>query len=160
MTLALAMDLGMARSKLETDPALRVVGAYPEWTLEFDDGEDATPPEPDFNDLVILAQNYNQSVFLPYEGDATGDNFADTFRVQDLSRGGRIGHEMRGASVRPALLRDLAIALVGFQLAAAPDPHRPSPEADPRAPVPGRAADAEASAASDFRGSGTRRTAA
>jgi PKD repeat protein len=39
--------------KLETDPALRVVGAYPEWTLEFDDGEDATPPEPDFDDLVI-----------------------------------------------------------------------------------------------------------
>jgi PKD repeat protein len=39
--------------KLETDPALRVVGAYPQWTLEFDDGEDATPPEPDFNDLVI-----------------------------------------------------------------------------------------------------------
>lgn len=39
--------------KLETDPALRVVGAYPEWTLEFDDGEDATPPEPDFNDLVL-----------------------------------------------------------------------------------------------------------
>ena len=39
--------------KLETDPALRVVGAYPEWTLEFDDGEDATPPEPDFNDLII-----------------------------------------------------------------------------------------------------------
>jgi hypothetical protein len=39
--------------KLETPPALRVVGTYPEWTLEFDDGEDATPPEPDFNDLVI-----------------------------------------------------------------------------------------------------------
>jgi PKD repeat protein len=39
--------------KLETDPALRVVGTYPEWTLEFDDGEDATPPEPDFNDMVI-----------------------------------------------------------------------------------------------------------
>jgi PKD repeat protein len=39
--------------KLETDPALRVVGSYPNWTLEFDDGEDATPPEPDFNDLVI-----------------------------------------------------------------------------------------------------------
>ena len=39
--------------KLETEPALRVVGAYPEWTLEFDDGEDATPPEPDFNDMVI-----------------------------------------------------------------------------------------------------------
>ena len=39
--------------KQETAPALRVLGAYPEWTLEFDDGEDATPPEPDFNDLVI-----------------------------------------------------------------------------------------------------------
>ena len=39
--------------KLETDPALRVVGTYPNWTLEFDDGEDATPPEPDFNDLVL-----------------------------------------------------------------------------------------------------------
>lgn len=37
----------------EVAPALRVVGAYPEWTLEFDDGEDASPPEPDFNDLVI-----------------------------------------------------------------------------------------------------------
>jgi PKD repeat protein len=39
--------------KQEVAPALRVVGAYPTWTLEFDDGEDATPPEPDFNDLVI-----------------------------------------------------------------------------------------------------------
>jgi hypothetical protein len=39
--------------KQEVAPALRVLGAYPEWTLEFDDGEDATPPEPDFNDLVI-----------------------------------------------------------------------------------------------------------
>ncbi len=39
--------------KQETAPALRVLGAYPTWTLEFDDGEDATPPEPDFNDLVI-----------------------------------------------------------------------------------------------------------
>jgi PKD repeat protein len=39
--------------KLETAPALRVVGSYPSWTLEFDDGEDATPPEPDFNDLVL-----------------------------------------------------------------------------------------------------------
>lgn len=39
--------------KQEIAPALRVQGAYPEWTLEFDDGEDATPPEPDFNDLVI-----------------------------------------------------------------------------------------------------------
>lgn len=39
--------------KLETTPALRVTGSYPSWTLEFDDGEDATPPEPDFNDLII-----------------------------------------------------------------------------------------------------------
>ncbi len=35
-------------------PALRVTGAYPEWTLEFDDGEDPTGPgEPDFNDIVM-----------------------------------------------------------------------------------------------------------
>ena len=34
-------------------PALHVSGSYPTWTLSFDDGEDATPPEPDFNDLVI-----------------------------------------------------------------------------------------------------------
>jgi PKD repeat protein len=39
--------------KQEVAPALRVLGAYPTWTLEFDDGEDATPPEPDFNDLII-----------------------------------------------------------------------------------------------------------
>jgi PKD repeat protein len=39
--------------KRQTDPALRVLGAYPEWTIEFDDGEDATPPEPDFDDLVL-----------------------------------------------------------------------------------------------------------
>jgi PKD repeat protein len=40
--------------KLETAPALRVTGDFASgWTLEFDDGEDATPPEPDFNDLVI-----------------------------------------------------------------------------------------------------------
>ncbi|MBA3657980.1 MAG: PKD domain-containing protein [Gemmatimonadales bacterium] len=39
--------------KLETSPALRVSGAYPTWTLSFDDGEDGTPPEPDFNDLVL-----------------------------------------------------------------------------------------------------------
>jgi PKD repeat protein len=39
--------------KQETAPALRVLGEYPVWTLQFDDGEDATPPEPDFNDLVI-----------------------------------------------------------------------------------------------------------
>jgi PKD repeat protein len=37
----------------EVAPALIVEGAYPVWTLKFDDGEDATPPEPDFNDLVI-----------------------------------------------------------------------------------------------------------
>ena len=40
--------------KQEVAPALRVVGTYPEWRLEFDDGEDATPPEPDFNDLVLV----------------------------------------------------------------------------------------------------------
>jgi PKD repeat protein len=40
--------------KLETEPALRVTGSFATgWTLEFDDGEDATFPEPDFNDLVI-----------------------------------------------------------------------------------------------------------
>jgi len=39
--------------KQETAPAVRVTGAFPTWTIEFDDGEDATPPEPDFNDLVI-----------------------------------------------------------------------------------------------------------
>ena len=40
--------------KLETEPSLRVTGSFAEgWTLEFDDGEDATFPEPDFNDLVL-----------------------------------------------------------------------------------------------------------
>ena len=35
-------------------PALRVTGAYPQWTLEFDDGEDPTGPgEPDFNDIIM-----------------------------------------------------------------------------------------------------------
>ncbi len=35
-------------------PALRVTGTYPNWTLEFDDGEDPTGPgEPDFNDLIL-----------------------------------------------------------------------------------------------------------
>jgi PKD repeat protein len=35
-------------------PQLRVTGAYPEWLLEFDDGEDPTGPgEPDFNDIVM-----------------------------------------------------------------------------------------------------------
>lgn len=40
--------------RLKIAPAVRVKGSYPTWTLEFDDGEIATPPnEPDFNDLVI-----------------------------------------------------------------------------------------------------------
>lgn len=35
-------------------PALQVTGAYPEWTLSFDDGEDPTGPgEPDFDDIVM-----------------------------------------------------------------------------------------------------------
>lgn len=35
-------------------PQLRVTGTYPNWTLEFDDGEDPTGPgEPDFNDIVM-----------------------------------------------------------------------------------------------------------
>lgn len=35
-------------------PAIRVTGSYPQWLLEFDDGEDPTGPgEPDFNDLVL-----------------------------------------------------------------------------------------------------------
>ncbi len=40
-------------TKQEIAPALHVEGSYPTWTLKFDDGEDNTPPEPDFNDLVI-----------------------------------------------------------------------------------------------------------
>jgi PKD repeat protein len=40
-------------------PALHVEGAYPTWTLKFDDGEDATPPEPDFNDLVITVHAHD-----------------------------------------------------------------------------------------------------
>ena len=40
--------------KLETEPSLRVTGSFQDgWTIEFDDGEDATFPEPDFNDLVV-----------------------------------------------------------------------------------------------------------
>jgi PKD repeat protein len=35
-------------------PAIRVTGSYPDWVLEFDDGEDPTGPgEPDFNDIVL-----------------------------------------------------------------------------------------------------------
>lgn len=40
---------------LELPPALRLTAgsAYPSWTLEFDDGAQSEPPEPDFNDLII-----------------------------------------------------------------------------------------------------------
>ena len=35
-------------------PRTRVTGAFPTWTLEFDDGEDpSNPGEPDFNDIVL-----------------------------------------------------------------------------------------------------------
>ena len=35
-------------------PQLRITGTFPDWRLEFDDGEDPTNPgEPDFNDLVL-----------------------------------------------------------------------------------------------------------
>jgi PKD repeat protein len=37
-------------------PATRVTGAFPDWTVEFDDGGDPTGiggPEPDFNDIVL-----------------------------------------------------------------------------------------------------------
>ena len=37
-----------------TPPAVSITGAFPTWTLNFDDGEDPTGPgEPDFNDLVL-----------------------------------------------------------------------------------------------------------
>ena len=36
----------------QTSPALHVTGAYPTWTLSFDDGVGG-PGEPDFNDLVM-----------------------------------------------------------------------------------------------------------
>jgi PKD repeat protein len=39
---------------LELPPAIRVTGDFASgWTLEFDDGAQSEPPEPDFNDLVI-----------------------------------------------------------------------------------------------------------
>jgi PKD repeat protein len=41
---------------LELPPAIRVTGTYPTWTLEFDDGAQSEPPEPDFNDLVLTIQ--------------------------------------------------------------------------------------------------------
>ena len=39
---------------LELPPAIRVSGSFAEgWTLEYDDGAQSEPPEPDFNDLII-----------------------------------------------------------------------------------------------------------
>jgi PKD repeat protein len=40
---------------LEIPPEVRLTedSAYPTWTLEFDDGAQSEPPEPDFNDLII-----------------------------------------------------------------------------------------------------------
>ena len=50
----LAAEVLSGSVKLETEPALQVTGSFAEgWTLSFDDGEDATFPEPDFNDLVV-----------------------------------------------------------------------------------------------------------
>jgi len=46
-------------TKQQIAPALHVSGTYPTWTLKFDDGEDATPPEPDFNDLVLTVSAHN-----------------------------------------------------------------------------------------------------
>ncbi|HEY7635783.1 MAG TPA: PKD domain-containing protein [Gemmatimonadales bacterium] len=46
-------------TKQQVAPALHVTGSYPTWTLKFDDGEDATPPEPDFNDLVLTVTAHN-----------------------------------------------------------------------------------------------------
>jgi PKD repeat protein len=50
----LAAEVLSGSVKLETEPSLQVTGSFAEgWLLSFDDGEDATFPEPDFNDLVI-----------------------------------------------------------------------------------------------------------
>lgn len=39
---------------LELPPAVRVTGTFSTgWTLEFDDGAQSEPPEPDYNDLII-----------------------------------------------------------------------------------------------------------
>jgi len=46
-------------NKQEIAPALHVEGSYPTWTLKFDDGEDATAPEPDFNDVVLTVTAHN-----------------------------------------------------------------------------------------------------
>jgi PKD repeat protein len=49
----------------DNPPTVRVLGAFPTWTLQFDDGRgcppanptcEGIPPEPDFNDLVITVQ--------------------------------------------------------------------------------------------------------
>jgi PKD repeat protein len=50
----LAAEVISGSLRLRIQPALHVEGSFPTWTLKFDDGEDATPPdEPDFNDLII-----------------------------------------------------------------------------------------------------------
>ena len=48
---------------LELPPAVRVTptSMYPEWTLEFDDGAQSEPPEPDFNDLVISIEAFPET---------------------------------------------------------------------------------------------------
>jgi hypothetical protein len=46
---AVAMEVESA--KLEHPPVLRVTGAYPQWTIEFEDGFDD-----DFNDLILAVR--------------------------------------------------------------------------------------------------------
>lgn len=43
---------------LEIPPEVRLTedSAYPLWTLEFDDGAQSEPPEPDFNDLILTIE--------------------------------------------------------------------------------------------------------
>ncbi len=40
-------------TKQKTAPAVHVLNDFPEWTLDFDDGEDVGNGEPDFNDIVV-----------------------------------------------------------------------------------------------------------
>jgi PKD repeat protein len=47
---------GGAVLELEPEVRLTPTSAYPLWTLEFDDGAQSEPPEPDFNDLIITIQ--------------------------------------------------------------------------------------------------------
>ena len=51
------LQVQMTSGSTEADrvpPQLKITGDFPQWTLEFDDGEDPTKPgEPDFNDLVL-----------------------------------------------------------------------------------------------------------